>query len=116
MFIIFDGTPHRPMGRQLYAEEWPRQDPPVLRSPSPRTMVKVGELSLRTKVEDDGRIRHLLRENPRTATELRAVTGWTSERMTQVIGRLLRRGDLCRLGHRYGEVVYDVTTTESRPL
>lgn len=113
MTVVWNGLPTHPGGRQLFIEEEIRRPPPAKPECTyPRVLLQVGVRSAETKQLHDNRVKHLLKANPRTAREVHAVLGWPLEQTAQVIARLLRHGQIVRLGQRDGEYVYDVTEQE----
>lgn len=98
MMVIFDGTDQCPMGRQLYAEEWPRQAPPaqvhkarfLVRS-TPRQVTQETRSSI---------IRRALRERPHTAAELAPLVGESIAKTHQLLYQMSSKHLIRGVGYR----------------
>lgn len=125
MWVLFDGTAARPLGRQLFAEQWPARDPKsIVRETLPKAASARTPDHRLNKFERHARDREralkALAHCPRTAREMTHVLNLPFHRASMLLYRLAAKGVIVVVGerplpHQFGrkvERIYGVPTAK----
>ena len=97
MMVLFDGTANAPLGRQLFAAEWPHVAPRPERIAVRLYLTTPKGDSMPPQTQD---VCHVLAAGPKTALEIAEALGWTIEKARRVIHHLRYHGKVQEIGSR----------------